>query len=145
MTATVERAVDQTADVTLAQAVNRALRDAMAADERVLVFGEDVGVLGGVFRVTDGLTRDFGESRCFDTPLAEAGIMGTAIGMAMYGFRPVVEMQFDAFAYPAFEQIVSHLAKMRNRTRGTLPLPVVVRVPYGGGIGSAEDHSASSR
>jgi pyruvate dehydrogenase E1 component beta subunit len=133
-----------TEDVTLAQAVNRALRDAMTADERVLVFGEDVGVLGGVFRVTDGLTRDFGESRCFDTPLAEAGIMGTAIGMAMYGYRPVVEMQFDAFAYPAFEQIVSHLAKMRNRTRGTLPMPVVVRVPYGGGIGGVEHHSDSS-
>jgi pyruvate dehydrogenase E1 component beta subunit len=124
--------------------VNRALRDAMTADEKVVEFGEDVGVLGGVFRVTDGLTRDFGENRCFDTPLAEAGIMGTAIGMAMYGFRPVVEMQFDAFSYPAFEQIVSHLAKMRNRTRGTLPLPVVVRVPYGGGIGGVEHHSDSS-
>ena len=131
-------------DVTLAQAVNRALRDAMAADDRVLVFGEDVGVLGGVFRVTDGLTKDFGEARCFDTPLAEAGIMGTAIGMAMYGFRPVVEMQFDAFSYPAFEQIASHLAKMRNRTRGALPMPVVVRVPYGGGIGGVEHHSDSS-
>ena len=134
----------ETADVTLAQAVNRALRDAMAADDKVLVFGEDVGVLGGVFRVTDGLTRDFGESRCFDTPLAEAGIMGTAIGMAMYGYRPVVEMLFDAFAYPAFEQIASHLAKMRNRTRGALPMPVVVRVPYGGGIGGVEHHSDSS-
>jgi pyruvate dehydrogenase E1 component beta subunit len=132
------------AEISLAQAVNRALRDAMTADEKVVVFGEDVGVLGGVFRVTDGLTRDFGENRCFDTPLAEAGIMGTAIGMAMYGFRPVVEMQFDAFSYPAFEQIVSHLAKMRNRTRGTLPLPVVVRVPYGGGIGGVEHHSDSS-
>ena len=124
--------------------MNRALRDAMTADEKVVVFGEDVGVLGGVFRVTDGLTRDFGEQRCFDTPLAEAGIMGTAIGMAMYGFRPVVEMQFDAFSYPAFEQIASHLAKMRNRTRGALPLPVVVRVPYGGGIGGVEHHSDSS-
>jgi 2-oxoisovalerate dehydrogenase E1 component beta subunit len=142
MTATVDGA--QSTEISLAQAVNRALRDAMTADEKVVVFGEDVGVLGGVFRVTDGLTRDFGENRCFDTPLAEAGIMGTAIGMAMYGFRPVVEMQFDAFSYPAFEQIASHLAKMRNRTRGTLPLPVVVRVPYGGGIGGVEHHSDSS-
>ena len=136
--------VTTTEGVTLAQAVNRALRDAMTADDKVLVFGEDVGVLGGVFRVTDGLTRDFGEHRCFDTPLAEAGIMGAAIGMAMYGYRPVVEMQFDAFAYPAFEQIASHLAKMRNRTRGALPMPVVVRVPYGGGIGGVEHHSDSS-
>jgi 2-oxoisovalerate dehydrogenase E1 component beta subunit len=146
MTATLDGAAKGTAttEVSLAQAVNRALRDAMTADDKVVVFGEDVGVLGGVFRVTDGLTRDFGENRCFDTPLAEAGIMGTAIGMAMYGFRPVVEMQFDAFSYPAFEQIASHLAKMRNRTRGTLPLPVVVRVPYCGGIGGVEHHSDSS-
>jgi 2-oxoisovalerate dehydrogenase E1 component beta subunit len=143
MTATLDQST-QTTDVTLAQAVNRALRDAMTADDKVLVFGEDVGVLGGVFRVTDGLTRDFGEARCFDTPLAEAGIMGAAIGMAMYGYRPVVEMQFDAFAYPAIEQIASHLAKMRNRTRGALPMPVVVRVPYGGGIGGVEHHSDSS-
>lgn len=143
MTATLDGAAQST-EISLAQAVNRALRDAMNADEKVVVFGEDVGVLGGVFRVTDGLTRDFGENRCFDTPLAEAGIMGTAIGMAMYGYRPVVEMQFDAFSYPAFEQIASHLAKMRNRTRGTLPLPVVVRVPYGGGIGGVEHHSDSS-
>jgi pyruvate dehydrogenase E1 component beta subunit len=143
MTATLDGAAQST-EISLAQAVNRALRDAMTADEKVVVFGEDVGVLGGVFRVTDGLTRDFGEQRCFDTPLAEAGIMGTAIGMAMYGFRPVVEMQFDAFSYPAFEQIASHLAKMRNRTRGALPLPVVVRVPYGGGIGGVEHHSDSS-
>src|ERR1051326_1761920 len=104
--------------VTMVQALNRALRDAMVDDERVLVFGEDVGTLGGVFRVTDGLAREFGEERCFDTPLAESGIVGTAIGMAMYGYVPVVEMQFDAFAYPAFEQVVSHLAKMRNRTMG---------------------------
>jgi 2-oxoisovalerate dehydrogenase E1 component beta subunit len=144
MTATLDASAVTSAEVTLAQAVNRALRDAMAADDKVVVFGEDVGVLGGVFRVTDGLTKDFGEARCFDTPLAEAGILGTAIGMAMYGFRPVVEMQFDAFAYPAFEQIASHLAKMRNRTRGSLPMPVVVRVPYGGGIGGVEHHSDSS-
>ncbi len=105
------------AKVTMAQALNTALRDALREDERVLVFGEDVGPLGGVFRITDGLTRDFGEQRCFDTPLAEAGIVGLAVGMAMGGFRPVVEMQFDAFAYPAFEQIASHVAKTRNRTR----------------------------
>jgi pyruvate dehydrogenase E1 component beta subunit len=108
------------------------------------VFGEDVGALGGVFRITDGLTADFGENRCFDTPLAEAGIVGVAVGMAMNGMRPVVEMQFDAFAYPAFEQIVSHVAKMRNRTRGRVTLPMVIRVPYAGGIGGVEHHCDSS-
>jgi 2-oxoisovalerate dehydrogenase E1 component beta subunit len=129
--------------VTLAQALNRALHDAMEADDRVLVCGEDVGRLGGVFRITDKLQERFGEDRCFDTPLAESGIVGTAIGMAMYGFKPVVEMQFDGFTYPAFEQIVSHLAKMRNRSRGTVSLPVVVRIPFGGGIGAVEHHSES--
>jgi pyruvate dehydrogenase E1 component beta subunit len=129
---------------TMAQALNAALRDALKDDDRVVVFGEDVGALGGVFRITDGLARDFGEDRCFDTPLAEAGIVGFAIGMAMAGFRPVVELQFDAFAYPAFEQILSHLAKLRNRTRGALSLPVVLRVPYAGGIGGVEHHSDSS-
>jgi pyruvate dehydrogenase E1 component beta subunit len=128
----------------MAQALNGALRDAMAEDATVLVFGEDVGQLGGVFRVTDGLTAEFGDTRCFDTPLAESGIVGTAIGMAMYGFRPVVEMQFDAFAYPAFEQITSHVAKMRNRTRGYVELPLVIRIPYGGGIGGVEHHCDSS-
>jgi 2-oxoisovalerate dehydrogenase E1 component beta subunit len=130
--------------VTMARALNRALADALAADDRVLVFGEDVGTLGGVFRVTAGLAASFGESRVFDTPLAEAGIVGTAIGMAMNGLRPVVEMQFDAFAYPAFQQIASHLAKLRNRTRGRIELPVVIRIPYGGGIGGVEHHSDSS-
>jgi 2-oxoisovalerate dehydrogenase E1 component beta subunit len=129
--------------VTMAQAINAALHDAMEADEQVLVFGEDVGRLGGVFRVTDGLQATFGEARCFDTPLAESGIIGTAIGLAMYGFRPVPEMQFDGFTYPAFEQIVSHLAKMPNRSRGTVKLPVTVRIPYGGGIGAVEHHSES--
>ncbi len=133
-----------TVTVTMAQALNTALRDALAEDPNVLVFGEDVGPLGGVFRVTDGLQAEFGDKRVFDTPLAESGIVGTAIGMAMYGFRPVVEMQFDAFAYPAFEQIASHLAKMRNRTRGKVGLPVVVRIPYGGGIGGVEHHCDSS-
>ena len=130
--------------MTMAQALNRALRDAMAADESVVVFGEDVGPLGGVFRVTDGLTATFGEQRCFDTPLAESGIVGLAVGMAMNGMRPVVEMQFDAFAYPAFEQIVSHVAKLGNRTRGRVRLPLVIRIPYGGGIGGVEHHCDSS-
>lgn len=129
---------------TMAQALNRALRDAMAADPSVHVLGEDVGALGGVFRVTDGLAKEFGEDRCTDTPLAEAGILGAAVGMAMYGLRPVVEMQFDAFAYPSFEQLVSHVSRMRNRTRGALPMPITIRVPYGGGIGGVEHHSDSS-
>ena len=130
--------------ISMAQALNQALRDAMAADETVVMFGEDVGALGGVFRITDGLTAEFGEKRCFDTPLAEAGIVGMAVGMAMNGMRPVVEMQFDAFGYPAFEQVVSHVAKMRNRTRGRVTLPMVIRIPYGGGIGGVEHHSDSS-
>ncbi|MFI8457286.1 alpha-ketoacid dehydrogenase subunit beta [Kitasatospora sp. NPDC085464] len=129
---------------TMAQALNAALRDALREDERVLVFGEDVGRLGGVFRITDGLTAEFGEHRCFDTPLAESGLVGLAVGLAMGGFRPVVELQFDAFAYPAFEQIASHVAKMRNRTRGRVSLPMVLRIPYGGGIGAVEHHSDSS-
>jgi len=129
--------------ITMAQAINQALHDAMSEDERVLVFGEDVGRLGGVFRVTDKLQEKFSEDRCFDTPLAESGIIGTAIGLAMYGFRPVPEMQFDGFTYPAFEQIVSHLAKMPNRSRGTVKLPVTIRIPYGGGIGAVEHHSES--
>ncbi|WP_229907329.1 alpha-ketoacid dehydrogenase subunit beta [Streptomyces vinaceus] len=128
----------------MAQALQRAMRDAMAQDPTVHVMGEDVGTLGGVFRITDGLAKEFGEERCTDTPLAEAGILGAAVGMAMYGLRPVVEMQFDAFAYPAFEQLISHVAKMRNRTRGAMPLPITIRVPYGGGIGGVEHHSDSS-
>src|SRR5215469_13263777 len=130
--------------VTMAAAINAALADALEEDPRVLVFGEDVGTLGGVFRVTDGLARRFGEDRVFDTPLAESGIVGTAIGMAMNGLVPVVEMQFDAFAYPAFEQVTSHLAKLRNRTKGRVALPVVIRVPVGGGIGGVEHHCDSS-
>ncbi|WP_329101583.1 alpha-ketoacid dehydrogenase subunit beta [Micromonospora sp. NBC_01699] len=132
------------AGTTMAKALNAALADAMAADERVVVFGEDVGQLGGVFRITDGLLARFGDRRCFDTPLAEAGIVGFAVGMAMSGLRPVVEMQFDAFAYPAFEQIASHVAKLRNRTRGALSVPIVIRVPYAGGIGGVEHHCDSS-
>ncbi|WP_419996618.1 alpha-ketoacid dehydrogenase subunit beta [Streptomyces boninensis] len=129
---------------TMAQALTSALRDAMAEDPSVHVMGEDVGTLGGVFRITDGLAKEFGEDRCTDTPLAEAGILGAAVGMAMYGLRPVVEMQFDAFAYPAFEQLISHVSRMRNRTRGALPLPITIRIPYGGGIGGVEHHSDSS-
>ena len=129
---------------TMAAALNTAMRDALTEDPNVVIFGEDVGPLGGVFRITDGLTRDFGEERVWDSPLAESGIVGTAIGMAMYGMRPVVEMQFDAFSYPAFEQIVSHVAKMRNRTRGRVSLPMVIRIPTSGGIGGVEHHSDSS-
>ena len=130
--------------VTMAGALNQALSDALIQDDSVLVFGEDVGTLGGVFRITDGLAASFGQARVFDTPLSESGIVGTAIGMAMNGLRPVVEMQFDAFAYPAFEQITSHLAKLRNRTRGRVELPIVIRIPYGGGIGGVEHHCDSS-
>lgn len=132
------------ASTTMAKALNAALADAMLEDDRVLVFGEDVGQLGGVFRVTDGLAARFGDKRCFDTPLAEAGIVGFAVGLAMSGLRPVVEMQFDAFGYPAFEQIASHVAKLRNRTRGALTAPIVIRIPYAGGIGGVEHHCDSS-
>jgi len=129
--------------ITLAQALNTALHDAMEDDDKVIVFGEDVGILGGVFRITDKLQERFGEQRCFDTPLAESGIVGTAVGMAMYGYKPVVEMQFDGFTYPAYEQIVSHVAKMPNRSRGRVRLPMVIRIPFGGGIGAVEHHSES--
>ncbi len=129
--------------VTIAQAINQALHDEMEHDDRVLVLGEDVAALGGVFRVTDGLQRAFGSQRCFDTPLAEAGIVGTAIGLAVAGWRPVPEMQFDGFTYPATEQIISHLAKLHNRTRGGLRLPITLRIPFGGGIGAVEHHSES--
>jgi len=129
--------------VTMAQALNEALRFCMKDDDRVLVMGEDVGRAGGVFRITDRLQSEFGEQRVIDTPLAESGIVGTAIGLAIYGYRPVCEMQFDGFTYPAFEQITSHLAKYRARTMGKISLPIVVRIPYGGGIGAVEHHSES--
>ncbi|ORX07224.1 alpha-ketoacid dehydrogenase subunit beta [Mycolicibacillus trivialis] len=149
MTQTVERSThtggpDPAATVTMVAAINRALCDAMSADQRVLVFGEDVGTLGGVFRVTDGLAETFGEQRCFDTPLSESGIIGIALGLAIRGFIPVPELQFDGFSYPAFDQIVSHLAKYRMRTRGELPMPVTVRIPSFGGIGAVEHHSEST-
>lgn len=130
-------------EATMAKALNAALHNSMESDDRVLIFGEDIGKLGGVFRITEGLQDVFGEERVFDSPLAESGIVGTAIGLAMYGYRPVPEMQFDAFTFPAFEQIVSHLAKFHNRSRGTIKLPITIRIPYGGGIGAVEHHSES--
>ena len=129
--------------LTLSKALNAGLRRAMEKDPKVLIMGEDVGKLGGVFRVTDGLQKDFGEDRVVDTPLAESGIIGTAIGLALRGYRPVCEIQFDGFVYPAFDQIVSQLAKMRYRSLGKVTLPVVVRIPFGGGIGAVEHHSES--
>jgi 2-oxoisovalerate dehydrogenase E1 component beta subunit len=132
------------ATITLAKGINMGLRKAMEADPKVLVMGEDVGKLGGVFRVTDGLQKDFGEGRVIDTPLAESGIIGTAIGLALRGYRPVCEIQFDGFVYPAFDQIVSQLAKMRARSLGKVSLPVVIRIPVGGGIGAVEHHSESN-
>jgi 2-oxoisovalerate dehydrogenase E1 component beta subunit len=130
--------------ITLAKGITMGLRKAMEADPKVLVMGEDVGKLGGVFRVTDGLQKDFGEDRVIDTPLAESGIIGTAIGLALRGYRPVCEIQFDGFVYPAFDQIVSQLAKMRARALGKISLPVVIRIPVGGGIGAVEHHSESN-
>ncbi len=130
-------------ELTMAGALNAALRDSMREDDSVVVYGEDVGKLGGVFRITDGLQTEMGSDRCFDTPVAESGIVGTALGMALYGMRPVVEMQFDGFSYPALDQVISHVAKYRNRTRGRVGLPMVIRIPYGGGIGAVEHHSES--
>jgi len=129
--------------LTLLEAVNDALRLEMAADPGVLVFGEDVGKEGGVFRATVGLQEQFGEERCFDTPLSESGIVGTAVGMAVAGLRPVTEIQFSGFAFCAFNQIANHAARMRNRTRGALSAPMVIRMPYGGGIRAPEHHSES--
>ncbi|MFI7385184.1 alpha-ketoacid dehydrogenase subunit beta [Streptomyces sp. NPDC049813] len=127
----------------IAKAINESLRTALENDPKVLVMGEDVGVLGGVFRVTDGLQKDFGEERVIDTPLAESGIVGTAIGLALRGYRPVVEIQFDGFVFPAYDQIVTQLAKMHARALGKIKTPVVIRIPYGGGIGAVEHHSES--
>ncbi|WP_286957501.1 alpha-ketoacid dehydrogenase subunit beta [Brevibacterium sp. UBA7493] len=127
----------------LSKAITAGLRKAMEDDPKVVLIGEDIGKLGGVFRVTEGLQKDFGEHRVIDSPLAESGIVGTSIGMAVRGFRPVVEIQFDAFIFPAYDQIVTQLAKLHNRTLGQENVPVVIRVPYGGGIGSPEHHSES--
>ncbi|RNL60515.1 alpha-ketoacid dehydrogenase subunit beta [Nocardioides marmoriginsengisoli] len=129
--------------VTLAKALNAGLRKAMDNDPKVLVMGEDVGKLGGVFRITDGLQKDFGEDRVIDSPLAESGIIGTAVGLAMRGYRPVCEIQFDGFVYPAYDQIVSQVAKLHFRTHGKVKMPMVIRIPYGGGIGAVEHHSES--
>lgn len=127
----------------LGKAINVGLRRAMEANDKVLVMGEDVGKLGGVFRVTDGLQKDFGEDRVIDTPLAESGIVGTAVGLALRGYRPVCEIQFDGFVFPAFDQIVAQVAKMRFRSGGLLAVPIVIRIPFGGGIGAVEHHSES--
>jgi pyruvate dehydrogenase E1 component beta subunit len=129
--------------LSMQQAINRALGEILEADDRALIFGEDVGLLGGVFRVTDGLQQRFGANRVFDTPLAESGILGTAIGLAMAGFHPIPEIQFDGFAYPAVNQIITQLARMNYRSRGTLPMPVTLRVPSFGGIRAPEHHGES--
>jgi 2-oxoisovalerate dehydrogenase E1 component beta subunit len=127
----------------MAKAINEGLRSAMLADDHVMVMGEDIGQLGGVFRVTEGLQENFGPNRVVDTPLAESGIVGTAIGLAMRGYRPVCEIQFDGFVYPAFDQIVTQLAKMTARHEGTQAFPIVIRIPYGGHIGAVEHHQES--
>jgi 2-oxoisovalerate dehydrogenase E1 component beta subunit len=131
------------AEVTMVRALNQALRDSLTEDPRALVLGEDVGKLGGVFRVTEGLQDDFGTDRVFDTPLAEAAIAGVSLGLALAGWHPVSEMQFEGFSYPALDQIISHIAKYRFRSRGRQPVPIVVRIPFAGGIGAAEHHSES--
>ncbi len=127
----------------LGKALNAGLRRAMEGDPKVILMGEDIGKLGGVFRVTEGLQKDFGEHRVMDMPLAESGIVGTAVGLAMRGYRPVCEIQFDGFIYPAFDQIVSQVAKLHYRTKGRVKMPLTIRVPYGGGIGAVEHHSES--
>ena len=129
--------------ITLSRALNAGLRRSLESDPKVMIMGEDVGKLGGVFRVTDGLQKDFGEHRVVDTPLAESGIVGTAIGLALRGYRPVCEIQFDGFVFPATDQIISQLAKMHYRSRGQVKLPVTIRIPFGGGIGAVEHHSES--
>jgi 2-oxoisovalerate dehydrogenase E1 component beta subunit len=129
--------------LTLGKALNTGLRRALEADTKVVVMGEDVGKLGGVFRITDGLQKDFGDDRVIDTPLGESGIIGTAIGLAIRGYRPVCEIQFDGFVYPAYDQIVSQVAKMHYRSQGKVRLPIVIRIPFGGGIGAVEHHSES--
>jgi pyruvate dehydrogenase E1 component beta subunit len=132
------------ATMTIAKGINNGLRAAMERDPKVVLMGEDIGKLGGDCRVTEGLQKDYGEDRVIDTPLAEAGIVGTAIGMALRGYRPVVEIQFDGFVYPAFDHIVSQVAKMRARSLGKVTLPIVIRIPVGGGIGAVEHHSESN-
>src|SRR6266542_6028299 len=130
-------------EITMVQALNQAMRRSMADDPRVLVLGEDVGTLGGVFRVTEGLQEEFGDQRVFDTPLAEAAIAGVSLGLALVGWRPIAEMQFDGFSYPALDQVISHVAKYRYRSRGRQPMPLVIRIPFAGGYGGAEHHNDS--
>jgi 2-oxoisovalerate dehydrogenase E1 component beta subunit len=129
--------------LTIGKALNAGLRRALERDPKVLIMGEDVGKLGGVFRITDGLQKDFGDDRVIDTPLAESGIIGTAVGLAIRGYRPVCEIQFDGFVYPAYDQIVSQVAKMHYRSQGKVRMPIVIRIPFGGGIGAVEHHSES--
>ena len=129
--------------LTMAKALNRGLRRALQADPKVLLAGEDIGKLGGVFRITEGLQAEFGENRVIDSPLAESGIIGTAVGLCMRGYRPVVEIQFDGFVFPGFAQIVTQVAKFHMRTGGQTPMPMVIRIPFGGGIGAVEHHSES--
>src|SRR5690606_483593 len=129
--------------MTLGKALNAGLRQAMRDDDRVVLLGEDIGTLGGVFRITDGLLDEFGPKRVIDTPLAESGIVGTAVGLAFRGYRPVVEIQFDGFVYPAFDQIVAQVAKLHYRTQGRVRMPLTIRIPWAGGVGAAEHHSES--
>src|SRR5882724_7066531 len=143
MSTSTDSAPVATESVSMGAALNAGLREAMAADDSVVLVGEDIGTLGGVFRVTEGLRAEFGEDRVIDSLLAESGIVGTAIGLALRGYRPVCEIQFDGFVFPAVDQIVSQLAKMRYRSLGKVSLPVVIRIPCGGGIGAVEHHSES--
>lgn len=129
--------------ITLGKAINKGLRRALQADPKVILAGEDIGKLGGVFRITEGLQAEFGENRVIDSPLAESGIVGTSVGLAMRGYRPVVEIQFDGFVFPAFDQIITQVAKFHARTGGKVKMPIVIRIPYGGGIGAIEHHSES--
>jgi len=128
----------------MVNAINDALDIKLKDDDNVIVYGEDVGVEGGVFRITEGLQKKYGADRVFDSPLAESGLVGTAVGMAAAGLRPVIEMQFSGFTYPGFNQIISHASRMRNRSRGRYPMPIVIRMPYGGGINALEHHSEST-
>src|SRR5690606_13002049 len=133
----------ETSNLTMVQAINQALDQALTADERVLCFGEDVGNMGGVFRASDSLQDSDGVTRAFDTPLAESGIVGFGVGLALAGFRPVAEIQFAGFLYPALDQVLSHVGRYRHRTRGRYTVPLVVRAPYGGGVHTPEQHADS--
>ena len=142
-TAAPEAAAAAIETLPFSRALNAGMRRAMAENDHVILMGEDIGRLGGVFRVTEGLQAEFGERRVLDSPLAESGLVGTAIGLAMAGFRPVIEIQFDGFVFPAFDQITTQLAKLTNRHEGALSMPIVIRIPYGGHIGAVEHHQES--